>query len=124
MVLAERGRKISDEEVSQMNAKIVIEALPGILTAAQINMLRAAGKRYIPAYCIYGGTFYGIREKLMHSIIPQETRHVGDIFMHMQSGVRESAVAVMSEVLDRIPKRNWIRQGPVYVPLQGACVTG
>ncbi|MCX5667408.1 MAG: hypothetical protein NTY34_03740, partial [Candidatus Omnitrophica bacterium] len=102
LVLAERGRTLTDDEVRGMQAKVVIEALPGILTESQIEILRGQGKRYIPPHCIYGATFYGVRESLMHRIIPKESRHIGDLYAHIQSGVREYSVAAMYEVLDRI----------------------
>lgn len=102
LILANRRYELTDDDVEGIQAKIVMEAVPGILSEKQINRLYEKGILYISSLWLNGGIFFGsARERILHTLVPRELKHISDMPLHVQSGVSESALAVMFEELNR-----------------------
>ncbi|MFB0527225.1 MAG: hypothetical protein ACETVO_07145, partial [bacterium] len=102
LILANRRRTLEDNDIKNIQARIVMEAVPGILSEDQIEMLYKKGILYISSLWLNGGILFGSgREPILHTLVPEECEAITDMRLHVQSGVSESALAMMFEELDR-----------------------
>lgn len=111
LILADRERTVhgreafTNDEVDAIKAKIVIEAVQGLFTQEQIKKLNKRGIIFISSLWLNGGMFYPAREEFLHRLTPIKSRQLrGVMRTHVESWVRESAYASMSEALERFKK--------------------
>ncbi|MBW2044081.1 MAG: pyridoxal-phosphate dependent enzyme, partial [Deltaproteobacteria bacterium] len=106
LILADRHRKLTADDIEKINADIIIEAIPGLLSDKLIDKLYDRNKDYYSAMLVNGAMLMSAREELLHRLIPKLSEHVRrDIRLHVQGDVRDMARVVAYEELDRQAER-------------------
>jgi hypothetical protein len=101
LILAEGQRKLTDEQIENINAAVVMEVVPSILSLNQIRRLGQRGIFYISSLWLGLSVLYVAREERLHSLVPREREHVNDMRVHVSTGMEGLASALIFEELER-----------------------
>ncbi|MFA5336830.1 MAG: 4-alpha-glucanotransferase, partial [Candidatus Omnitrophota bacterium] len=101
IILADRRRPRNSIDVERINASVVMEAVPGVLTSNEIRLLAKRGVFYISSLFLNLGILFAAREEILHRLSIKERMHVKDMRTHVLSGIEDLAQALVFEELDR-----------------------
>jgi hypothetical protein len=101
IILADRRRSRNSIDVGRVNASVVMEAVPGVLTSQEIRLLAKKGVFYISSLFLNLGILFAAREEILHRLSIKERMHVKDNAPQVLSGVEDLAQALVFEELDR-----------------------